>query len=122
MRSTILAGLMLTASACAATQPQPDPFNQFVVGQSRVQVVEQLGMPHGSIKDGANSCDIYPVYSPVSGYPLRFLAAVLTSGLSTLYTVETRTQHNVLLCYGPDSRLIVVRESTSVPLNYYGGP
>ena len=46
-----------------ATRPTPVDTSQFAVGESRVQVVEAIGAPTASVKNGDQSCDVYKLYT-----------------------------------------------------------
>ena len=43
--------------------PEPVDTSQFAVDESRLQVVEVLGAPTASVKQGDQSCDVYKLYT-----------------------------------------------------------
>lgn len=59
--------LLVLVGGCSpvveATRPDPVDLSQFAVGESRVQVVEQIGTPTATVKDGADSRDVYKAYT-----------------------------------------------------------
>jgi hypothetical protein len=128
-RVPLLALLMLCACSpvMEATRPTPVDLSDFAVGESRIQVIEQLGAPTATVKDGDNSCDVYKLYTHGPGGVSKGLIAffegaadVVTIGLAeVLFTpVETATRnskHAVMMCYDKDAKLAAVRESDSTP-------
>lgn len=111
----------------AATRPDPVDTKQFVVGQTRVSVLSELGNPVANTPDGPNSCDIYKLFTRgpsavgkgvmTAGY---LVADVFTLGLTeVIFTpVEAATRnskHTVVICYDKDGKLASLKESdTSV--------
>jgi hypothetical protein len=110
-----------------ATRPDPVDLSQFAVGESRVQVIEQIGAPTAQVKDADNSCDVYKLYTRGPGSVTKGAIAVgeaaadvVTLGLAeVLFTpVEAATRnskHTVMMCYDKDNKLAAVRESGSTP-------
>ena len=85
-----------------ATRPDPVDLSQFTIGEGRPQVVESLGAPATTIKDGDNSCDVYKLYTRgPSGAGKGAIAAteavadVFTLGLAEVITspVEGMTKN-----------------------------
>ncbi len=118
---------LLEVAACSpvmeATRPDPVDLSEFVVGESRLKVIGEVGSPLASEKDGKNQCDVYKLYTRGPGAAGKgALAAgeavgdVLTLGLTeVLFTpaeAATRnSKHTVMFCYGPDHKLVSVNES-----------
>ncbi len=110
-----------------ATRPDPVDLSQFAVGESRVQVIEQIGAPTAQVKDADNSCDVYKLYTRGPGPVMKGAIAVgeaaadvVTLGLAeVLFTpIEAATRnskHTVMMCYDKDNKLAAVRESGSTP-------
>ncbi len=108
-----------------ATRPDPVDLSQFAVGESRVQVVEQLGAPTASVKDQANTCDVYKLYTHGLGAVSKGVIAageaaadIVTIGLAEVIFTPTEaatrnSKHTVLMCYGEDSKLVGVKEADS---------
>lgn len=63
--------LLVLVGGCSpvveATRPDPVDLSQFAVGESRVQVVEQIGTPTATVKDGADSRDVYKLMRTAQG-------------------------------------------------------
>src|SRR5208282_908037 len=127
-RTAMLLGLALLCGCSPvfeATRPDPVDLTQFVVGEKRVQVVEQVGAPTATVKDGDNSCDVYRLYTrgpgSVSKGVIAFFEAAadvftlcLAEILFTPMEVATRnSQHTVMMCYSSDNILTSVKESES---------
>src|SRR5438309_1150086 len=59
--------LILLSNGCSvvmeSTRPTPVDTSQFVVGESHLQIVEVLGAPTATIKQGDQSCDVYKLYT-----------------------------------------------------------
>jgi hypothetical protein len=122
-----LALMVACGSGCSvvmeATRPDPVDTSQFAVGESHLQVVEVLGAPTATVKQGDQSCDIYKLYTHgPSGAGKGAIAAgeavadVFTLGLAEVVTspVEGATRnakHTVTMCYDKDSKLISQNES-----------
>jgi hypothetical protein len=117
----------IIAAGCSpvmeATRPDPVDLSQFVPGEKRINVVAEIGAPVASAPDGANSCDVYKLYTRGPGSAGKGAIAagevvgdVLTLGLSeVLFTpVEAATRnskHTVLFCYDGTGKLAFVKES-----------
>jgi hypothetical protein len=88
--------LAVEVCACSpvleATRPDPVDLNQFVPGESRINVLSELGNPVATTPDGDRSCDIYKLYTRgPNGAGKGVLAAgeavadVFTLGLTEIY-------------------------------------
>jgi len=120
-----MAGAILfgCAPVLEATRPDPVDIHQFTIGESRINILAELGNPIASATDSGNSCDIYKLYthgpSPVMKGVIaagEAAADVFTLGLTEVAEtpVEAATRnskHTVLFCYGSDSKLVSVKES-----------
>jgi hypothetical protein len=122
-----LVSVLLAVTGCGPiseiNRPDPVDISKFFVGEKRIAIVGELGMPTASIPDGGNSCDMYQLYTRGPGAVTKGVLAfgeaaadVFTLGLSeVLFTpVEGATssaRHTVLMCYAADDRLVSVRES-----------
>jgi hypothetical protein len=129
MRVFIALSFCVWFSACGpvmeATRPDPVDITQFVPGQKRISILAEIGNPVATSADGANSCDIYKLFTRGPGSVGKGVIAageavgdVLTLGLSeVLWTpaeAATRnSKHTVLFCYGSNNTLASVRESDS---------
>ena len=108
-----------------ATRPDPVDITQFAPGEKRISVLAEVGNPVATNADGANSCDIYKLYTRGPGSVGKGVIAageavgdVLTLGLSeVLWTpaeAATRnSKHTVLFCYDGNTKLVSVQESDS---------
>ncbi len=106
-----------------ATRPDPVDTSQFTVGESRLQIVEVLGAPTATVKQGDQSCDVYKLYTHgPSGVGKGAIAAteavadVFTLGLAEVVSspVEGATRnakHTVTMCYDKDTKLASQHES-----------
>jgi len=131
IRLVVLSVFCLAAASCSpvleATRPDPVDLDQFVVGESRMNVLAELGNPVATQDDdnSDNSCDIYKLYTHgpeavgkgaiAAG---EAAADVVTLGLAeVLFTpVEAATRnskHTVIFCYNDDKKLVSVKESDS---------
>jgi hypothetical protein len=118
--------ILLPFSACGpimeAERPTPVDMTKFKAGESRLDVLSQLGAPISTIPNGNNSCDIYKLYtSGPNAVGKGFLAAgevasdIVTIGLAeVIFTpVEGATkseQHTVLFCYDNATKLISITD------------
>jgi hypothetical protein len=125
--SITLASILAFCSGCSvvmeATRPDPVDTSQFAVGESHLQVVEALGAPTATVKEGDQSCDVYKLYTHGPGGAGKgaiaageAVADVFTLGLAEVVTspVEGATRnakHTVTMCYDKDSKLISRNES-----------
>lgn len=125
--------ISLWLTACApvmeATRPDPVDLSQFAPGMDRMTVVGELGAPAATLPDGPLACDIYQLYTrgpdAVGKGAIAFGEAatdVLTLGLSeVLWTpIEAGTKnakHTVAACYGPNGKLVSMKESGAVVTN-----
>ena len=70
-KSLLTAASCITLAACSpvmeATRPEPVDVKQFVIGQSHVNILAEIGNPVATTKDGDNSCDIYKLYTKGPG-------------------------------------------------------
>ena len=124
--SVILFGIGLSgcSTVMEATRPDPVRLNKFVVGESRFDVLAQLGAPVvAREKKGDQMCDIYKLYTHgPNGVEKGAVAAgeavadVLTWGLFEVIATpgEAATKnklHAVVFCYSPDDKLVSCTES-----------
>src|SRR5262249_7337074 len=123
---TLAGTLMLAATACSpvmeATRPTPVDISQFVVGESRVQVIGVVGSPTAQVKDGDHSCDVYNLYTHGPGGVEKgaiaageAVADVFTLGLTeVIFTpVEAGTRnskHTVTFCYDESGKLLSLND------------
>ncbi len=118
-RGVALSVLCLTVSACSAgmesSRQTPVDLSQFSTGESRQQVLQELGTPAGTFVDGDGAkCDTYNLYTHGYGGAVRapiaileIAADVVTLGLAelALTPMEAATQadqHPVTFCYRND--------------------
>lgn len=106
-----------------ATRPTPVDTSQFAVGESRVQVVEAIGAPTASVKNGDQSCDVYKLYTRGPGGVGKGVIAagegaadVVTLGLAeVLFTpLEAGTRnakHTVTFCYDKGGKLVSLNDA-----------
>ena len=106
-----------------ASRPDPVDISQFIIGESRVQVISQIGAPEATVKDGDLSCDVYKLYTRGPGAlgkgaiaTTEAVADVFTFGLAEVVTtpVEGATsnkKHTVMFCYDKDDKLVRTKES-----------
>lgn len=106
-----------------ASRPDPVDLSQFSVGQNHIDVVKVLGPPLTTAKDHENSCDLYQLYTrgPGPGGKAAFaageaIADVFTIGLAEVVFTPTEivtkdAKHSVMMCYGPDDKLVSVEAS-----------
>jgi hypothetical protein len=100
-----------------ATRDTPVNLDHIAVGESRVNVISDLGAPLSSVKNGNNDCDVYKLCTEGPGGAGKaaiaageVIADVFTLGLTELIftPVEAATRgclHTVMACYGPDNKL-----------------
>ena len=100
-----------------ATRDTPVNLDKVAVGESRVNVIADLGAPVSTVKNGANDCDVYKLCTEGPGAAGKgaiaageVVADVFTLGLTELIftPVEAATRgclHTVMACYGPDNKL-----------------
>ncbi len=105
------------------TRPSPVDTSQFAVDESRLQVVEVLGAPTASVKQGDQSCDVYKLYTHGPGGVGKgaiaageAVADVFTLGLAEVVTspVEGATRnekHTVTMCHDGNEKLESENES-----------
>ena len=126
-RAVALALVLLVGNGCSvvmeATRPDPVDTSQFVVGETRLQVVEALGAPTATVKQSDQSCDVYKLYTRGPGAAgkgaiaaTEAVADVFTLGLAEVVTspVEGATRnakHTVTMCYDKDAILVSKNES-----------
>jgi hypothetical protein len=119
----------LVSAACSpvmeANRPDPIDMSQFVIGESRMNVLAVVGSPLGTTKDKGNSCDLYKLYTNgPSGGGKGVIAAgevvadVLTLGLTEIVftPVEAGTKsdkHSVIFCYGKDDTIVSINQADS---------
>jgi hypothetical protein len=121
------AALIFQVGACSpvmeATRPDPVDLSQFVVGESRLKVVAELGNPLASDKDGDRNCDVYKLYTRGPGAAGKgaiaageIVADVFTLGLSEIIFTPTEaatrnSKHTVIACYGSDNKLFSIKQA-----------
>jgi hypothetical protein len=106
-----------------ATRDTPVNLDHVVVGESRVNVMADLGAPTATVKSGSNDCDVYKLCTEGPGGAGKgaiaageVVADVFTLGLTELIftPVEAATRgclHTVMACYGPDNKLASISVS-----------
>jgi hypothetical protein len=124
MRIFLIAVLMLggCSPVMEANRPDPVDMSQFKPGEQHIDVVKILGPAKSIIASGANSCDVYQLYTrgPDSAGKAGIafgeaLVDIGTLGLAELIftPVEVGTKnslHTVILCYSPDGALASMEE------------
>ena len=122
-----LALVVIVGSGCSvvmeSTRPTPIDMSQFAVGESHLQIVEVLGAPTGTVKDGDQSCDVYKLYTHGPGgvgkvtiAAAEAVADVFTLGLAEVISspiegVTRNAKHTVTMCYDKDGKLLSQNES-----------
>jgi hypothetical protein len=115
---------MLGGCSTVMEANRPDPVNlaQFAPGMRRVDVVGKLGPAASTVQDGANSCDVYRLYTRGVGRVGKAgiivgeaAADVFTLGLAEVVTTsgEAATKnklHTVMMCYSADNTLASVSD------------
>jgi hypothetical protein len=93
-----------------ASRPVPVDISQFAIGEGRPQVVETLGAPVATVKEGDSSCDVYKICTRGPGgagkgavAATEAVADVFTLGLAEVISspVEGATKsakHTVTFC------------------------
>jgi len=122
-RLRVAGGLLLAfcLSGCGAvleaTRDTPVNLEHVAVGESRVNVMADLGAPVSTVKNGTNDCDVYKLCTEGPGAAGKgaiaageVVADIFTLGLTELIftPVEAATRgclHTVMACYGPDNKL-----------------
>jgi hypothetical protein len=115
------AALALCLGGCGpileATRDTPVNLDHIAVGESRVNVMADLGAPVSTVKNAGNDCDVYKLCTEGPGAAGKgaiaageVVADVFTLGLTELIftPVEAATRgclHTVMACYGPDNKL-----------------
>lgn len=118
-----------------ANRPAAVNLHKFSVGEQRFDVLATIGAPIASDKDGANSCDLYKIYTHgtsavgkgaiVAG---EAAADVFTLGLfeviSTSGEAATKSKiHTVIFCYSTENRLLYAKDNGNfVPNLVPSGP
>jgi hypothetical protein len=110
-----------------AQRPDPVDMSKFSVGESRLNIVSEVGPPESTLKEGENSCDVYRLYtkgpSTIGKGAIAVtetLADVATLGLAEIVLTPTEaatknSKHTVVFCYSPENKLVFVRQAdTSV--------
>ncbi len=113
----LAAGLAGCGPVLEATRDTPVNLNHIAVGESRINVIADLGTPVSTVKNGDKDCDVYKLCTegPGAGGKAAIAAGevvadVFTLGLTELIftPVEAATRgclHTVMACYGPDNKL-----------------
>ena len=116
-----------------ATRDTPVNLDKVVVGESRVNVMADLGAPLSTVKNNGNDCDVYKLCTGGPGAAGKgaiaageVVADVFTLGLTELIftPVEAATRgclHTVMACYGPDNKLANISVSEE-PASEAGTP
>jgi hypothetical protein len=106
-----------------ATRDTPVNLDKVAVGESRVNVMADLGAPVSTVKNGSNDCDVYKLCTEGPGDVGKgaiaageVVADIFTLGLTELIftPVEAATRgclHTVMACYGPDNKLASISVS-----------
>jgi hypothetical protein len=117
----VAAGALLLMAGCSvatgASHSDPVDMKQFMIGESRFQVIGVLGAPRTTIQQGANSCDVYrldingPAGRKAAIAPIEAVADVLRLGSAEVASshadAATRSEtHAVTMCYGPKGTLV----------------
>jgi hypothetical protein len=124
-RLAVLVVILVTGCSPVMEANRPDPvdLSQFVVGESRLKIIADLGSPLASEKDGENSCDVYKLFTKgPAGVGKGAIAAgeivadVFTIGLAEIIfsPVEAATRnskHTVVACYLPNNSLASIKQS-----------
>jgi hypothetical protein len=105
-----------------ANRPPAVNINQYKVGDRRIDVISRLGAPLNTVKDNANSCDVYKLYtkgtSKAGKVGIIFTEAaadVFTLGLAEAVATPTEAAtksntHTVLICYDANEALVSIRD------------
>ena len=129
MKNLFLIAVIMSTAACApimeANRPDPVDMSQFATGESRINVVSQLGSPTSTLPDKGNSCDIYKLYTKGPGKLLKgaiaageIVADIVTVFLAELIFTPTEAatkddRHAVVFCYNKDNNLVSLTQSDS---------
>jgi hypothetical protein len=82
MKARLLVVLSLVTGCSVymeATRPAPVDLSKFQLGEERYSVIEQLGAPETTEASGANSCDLYRLYTTGHG-TFRKVATIVGEG------------------------------------------
>jgi hypothetical protein len=125
-RFVLLAVAATTLGACStvmeANRPAAVNINKYGLGEKRLDVMSKLGAPVSTVRDGANSCDVYQLYtkgtSKAGKVGIIFTEAaadVFTLGLAEVVATPTEAAtkshtHTVLICYDADEKLVSMRD------------
>lgn len=99
---------------------------RFAVGERRIDVIKSLGIPATSVKDGANSCDVYRYAHTVSRAGQGAInigetaGNFFTFGLFSAVAMPAEDSmkgkiHKAWFCYSSDERLISVVDQSQTP-------
>jgi hypothetical protein len=101
--------------------------HKFAVGERRIDVIKALGIPAVSVKDGANSCDVYRYAHTVSRAGQGAINVgetagnFFTLGLFSVVAMPAEESmkgkiHRVWFCYSSDEALVSVVDQGLKPL------
>ena len=122
--------LLLLASsslgACStvmeANRPTAVNIRKYSLGEKRLDVLSSLGVPTSSVKDGANSCDVYKLYTKGTSKAGKagiifteaaadFFTLGLAEAIATPAEAATKSNiHTVLICYDEGEKLVSLRD------------
>ena len=119
-------GLSACSTVMEAARPAPVQLARYHIGEPRADVIAALGAPKSSMQDGADSCDVYSLYTggPNGAQKAAVILGEAGADFATLGLFEiagtpaqalTRAKrHTVLMCYGGDGGLASVRDEGKV--------
>ena len=105
-----------------AQRPDPVDLHRYTLGQRRIEVLSRLGSPTSSVQDGANSCDVYKLYTNgvsrvgkgaiiATEAAADFFTLGLAEVVATPGEAATKNKlHTVLVCYAPDQTLVSITD------------
>jgi hypothetical protein len=92
MKARLLVVLSLVTGCSVymeATRPAPVDLSKFQLGEERYSVIEQLGAPETTEASGANSCDLYRLYTTGHG-TFRKVATIVGEGATDVVFSASR--------------------------------
>jgi hypothetical protein len=105
-----------------ANRPSAVNISKYSLGEKRLDVLSSPGAPASSVKDGANSCDVYKLYTKGTSKAGKagiifteaaadFFTLGLAEAVATPAEAATKSNlHTVLICYGQDEKLVSLRD------------
>ncbi len=105
-----------------ANRPSAVNISRYSVGEARLDVLSSLGAPTSTVKDGANSCDIYKLYTKgtskagkagiiLTEAAADFFTLGLAEAVATPAEAATKSNlHTVLICYDEREKLVSLRD------------